>query len=119
MNEPVAVRSNSELRHSGMGIASFVMSVLFGIGAFLVFVYAGYEEITIPGGVAGNRAMAMMIGFSMMLMWALLLVGAVLGTIALFEQNRKKVFALLGLIFSLGTLILSALVIVLGLTMSH
>ncbi len=37
------------------------------------------------------------------------LVGAVLGIVALFQQNRKKVFAVLGIIFNIGFVSLGVL----------
>ena len=118
MNEPQAIQATPEPRHSGMGIASFVISVITGITTFLIFVYAGMKEMSLPGGVSEHSGVAMMIGFSMILAWMLLFVGMILGAVALFEKNRKKVFAVLGLVFNLGMLVLSALLIVIGISMS-
>ena len=119
MNEPTGFQNLPELRHSGLGIASFAMSLLFGIGTFLVFVYAGIKETSLPGGVAEHSGVAMVIGLVMILMWILLLVGAVLGVAALLEKNRKKVFAVIGLLLNGGMLLLSAALVLVGMTMAH
>ena len=115
----MTIQASPELPHSGLGIASFVISVLIGLGTFLIFVYAGIKETTLPGGVAENHSIALMIGLSMVLMWILLFIGAVLGLVALFEKNRKKVFAVIGLTCNVGMLALSALLILLGALNSH
>ena len=42
----------TELKHSGVGIASFVLSLLSGIGLFVLFGVAGYMESQSPGGMS-------------------------------------------------------------------
>lgn len=117
MNEPMPAAAMSEPRHSGLGIASFVMSVVFGIGTLLVFAYAGMKEVSTPGGIPEDSVLSMSIGLVMMLMWLLLFVGTVLGLVGLFEKNRRKVFPALGVAFNLGMLAVSVLLIVVGLMM--
>ena len=112
----MTIQALPEPSHSGLGIASFVVSMVSGLCTFLIFVYAGIKENSLPGGVAENSSVAISIGLALFLMWILQFVGTVFALVALFEKNRKKVFAVLGLIFNLGLLAISALLIVIGAT---
>ena len=40
-----------ELKHSGLGIASFIVSIAAGVCIFFTFVIAGAIEATTPGGM--------------------------------------------------------------------
>jgi hypothetical protein len=95
----------TELKQSGLGITSFAMSILMGLLLFVGFAAAVYavadaeragrmppdptKEPVLLVGVLG--VMAACLGD---------LVALILGIIALFQSNRKKVFATLGVIFS-------------------
>ena len=43
---PEAIQPAPEPRQSGLGIASFVISIVFGLGTFLIFGYAGMMEMS-------------------------------------------------------------------------
>ena len=51
-----------ELKHSGLGIASFIVSIAAGVCIFFTFVIAGAIEATTPGGMNEESATAVVIG---------------------------------------------------------
>jgi hypothetical protein len=125
MNENPTLDHNPEdqpvtpQKHSGLGIASFVIAcvaVVFIIIAFVTMVGAtsgmteGMTEEQIlseaPGLVAG-----VLIFFFVVL---LNLVGGILGIIGLFNKNRKKLFAILGTVFNLLGFVLFIIMMIAG-----
>ncbi len=97
-----------EQKHSGIGVASFVISILAGILIFIVFAVAGSLEVSTPGGIDENSTEAIMIGLAIigLLFFNVLAVG--LGIGGLLQKERKKIFAILGTVFS-SFLILSVI----------
>ncbi len=99
-----------EEKHSGLGIAAFVMSLVFGVLMLVLFVVAGVMETSTPGGVDENSPEAMLLGLLIIGCLLGLLVALALGIAGLFQRERKKVFAILGIIFSgfavFGTIVL-------------
>ena len=105
------------LKHSGVGIASFV---LFGVGFVAIvglFTYAGVLETSTQGGIDESSAVAVIIGWLAILLIGMLLVGVILGAIGLFQSNRRRIFAVLGLVFNLLVLMMTAGIIWLGMQM--
>ncbi|HJX24537.1 MAG TPA: hypothetical protein VJ252_00135 [Chthoniobacterales bacterium] len=106
--------SGSEAKkHSGIGIASFAISLGAGLGIFLVFVIAGIMETTTPGGMNEKSASAIIVGFSIIGLLFANLVAIGLGLGGLMKKGKKKLFAVLGTVFSsvitLGTIVLIAI----------
>jgi hypothetical protein len=60
----------------------------------------------------------MMIGLGVIAAMAMLVLGAILGAVALFAGTRKRLYAWLGLILNILPLLLGIGLVVLGLTMS-
>jgi len=100
----------AESKHSGLGIASFIISIIGGIGSIVVLVVAGYYETVTPGGML----VAMIVGVFLFAIF-LLLVGTGLGIAGLFQKDNKRIFAILGTILNSAFLILVIAVVVLGL----
>ena len=88
---------NKNLKHSGYGIASFVISLVNGflICCFLIFVtVVGFDPPTLVG--------ALIMGFVILIFIVLFvglipLVGLVLGLVGLRQQNFRKQFCKLGI----------------------
>lgn len=113
------------LKHSGPGIASFIIgliSILLAIVGFAVTL-VGLAEYSTEGGVivmpgpdevAGN--IPLVIG-SMIFILSLLLsvVGVVLGIVGCVIRNRRRVFAILGLVFNAILLAGTSALFVIGL----
>ena len=104
--QPVSVQADYQqyapvkLQHSGLGIASFIISIAAGIGMFILVAAAGIMETVMPGGVDEESAVAAVLG--------LLVIGSImvqmgalaLGISGLFQKDKYKVFAVLGVVFS-------------------
>jgi len=106
---PPPEESRPAMKHSGPGIASFILGLL-GIlsaivGLLVIFVtladYATPNGLNIPDSeeLAANAAVA--VGALLYLLSLLLsLVGIVLGIVGCVIRNRRRIFAVLGLVFS-------------------
>lgn len=103
-----------EKKHSGIGIASFVLSLIAGVGIFVLFIVAGFIEATTPGGMHEESVEAIMIGLGIIFLFLLELVAIGLGIGAMFSSTRKKLFGILGLSFSAGVALLALGIMVLG-----
>lgn len=97
-----------EQKHSGIGIASFVISILAGILIFIVLGIAGSLEASTPGGMDENSTEAVMVGLAIIGLLFLNVLSVGLGIGGLLQKERKKIFAILGTVFS-SFLILSVI----------
>lgn len=103
-------------KNSGLGIASFITSVVSGVLIFVTIVVAGVLQVTTPGGVDENSAANIIIGLFIIGFLFAALVAIGLGIGGLFQKERKKIFSILGIIFSSVTLLCTVFVIIIGLT---
>lgn len=106
-----------ERKHSGLGIASFITSIVSGILIFLDIVIAGVMEATTPGGVDEASAGAIIVGLFLFAFLGAAFVGLGLGIGGLLQKERKKIFAILGTVFSVISLLATIFIIILGLAM--
>lgn len=105
-------------KHSGLGIASFVIGLTCAVLTLLVFGIAGYVELTTPGGMQETDVAAMLVGLFMFFIWFCQLVGIGLGLAGCFERERRRLYAILGLAFNGGMLLFSLVLVLIGLGMS-
>ncbi|MBO2680520.1 hypothetical protein I6M56_16940 [Shewanella algae] len=106
-----------QLKHSGLGIASFATSIFSGIALFITFIVAGALEATTPGGLDENSMEAILVGLMIIFMMLVSLVSLGLGIGGLVQKDRQKIFAILGTTFS-GLIILGTVgLIALGMSM--
>jgi hypothetical protein len=103
-----------EPKHSGLGIASTVLSVLIGIAIFALVVIAGVLHTTTPGGLTETSPAAIIVGLGIIGGIILDIVALGLGIAGLTQQNRQKIFPILGTLFSSLTLLGTIGLIVLG-----
>jgi hypothetical protein len=106
-----------EQQHSKLGIASFILSIISIICIFILLIVAGTIEVSTPGGMDENSAAAAAIGMFYFLFTGFSIVGIGLGIAGLFAKDKKKIFAILGLIFSAAVLLIAISVMVVGLSM--
>jgi hypothetical protein len=106
-----------ELRHSGLGIASFITSIIAALCLFAVFGVAGYLELSTPGGMSEDSPVAISIGLLLFLFLGVAFIGLCLGIAGLIEKRRRRVLAGLGTLFSAFTLVSAIALVLLGLTM--
>ncbi len=103
-----------ELKHSGMGIASFIISIVGSVSMFVLFVLAGVMATSRPGGMDESSAQAVVLGLLIIGMLFVNLVALGLGMAGLFQKERKKVFVILGTIFSGITVVLTVVLLIIG-----
>ena len=103
-----------ELKHSGVGIAAFIISLVMGFITFIVVVVAGILETSSPGGMDENSVEAAVVGLLIIGCILVQLVALGLGIAGLVQKNRKKLFAILGTVFSGMTLLGVVLLMVIG-----
>lgn len=112
----------SKLKHSGVGIASFIIAILAIVSSILSLVLiisgvagaitnSGIDLNTLSDPEAVNNLLLgdeLSAGMTSLIIGSLLIffsigiafVGTILGLISVFQKNRKKVFGILGLIFN-------------------
>jgi len=103
-----------ELKHSGLGIASFTISITCSLLLFVLFIVAGVMELSTPGGIDEESAQAIILGMGIIFCVMGELVAMGLGIAAVCQNERKKIFGILGLSFSAAMALITLLIIVLG-----
>jgi hypothetical protein len=116
--ERLYVEDDRGLKHSGLGIASFIIAIVLGVFEFLFIVVAGIVETTNSGGIEAKPTIAIVVGMSILLGVGLSLVGIGLGIAGLIQKNRKKVFTILGLVFNIAVIIMVLGIVVIGIIVS-
>jgi len=106
-----------EQRHSGLGIASFITAIASAVLMFLLIVVAGALEASTPGGMDEESAAAMLVGLFLILFMLTSVVALALGIAGLFQRDRKRVFPILGTVFSSFTVLGTILLVMVGLAM--
>lgn len=106
-----------EVKHSGVGIASFVTSIVAGVLIFLLVIIAGVLEVSTPGGMDEESIAAVLIGLFLFAFLGAELVALGLGIGGLLQKDRKKIFAILGVVFSATALLITLFILFLGLAM--
>ena len=104
-------------KHSGLGITSFIFSIVAAILIFLIFIIAGVMEVSTPGGIDEKSAAAVIVGLFIFAFLFLCLVALGLGIAGLMQKDRKKLYATLGTIFSTVTLVGTVSLIMIGMAM--
>jgi|WetSurMetagenome_2_1015567.scaffolds.fasta_scaffold233168_2 hypothetical protein len=90
-----------EKPNSGLGVASFVISLAVAFLALLLFVILVFVELSNPGVVSGKDSPATLALGSVFVLLAFAdLVALGLGIGGACQKNRKTTLAILGIIFS-------------------
>ena len=100
--------------HSGMGIAAFITAVCGAVLMLGLVVIAGIIETTTPGGMEETSISAILVGLGLMLTALMQLVAFGLGVAGALQADRRRVFAVLGLVFSIGSMLGVVLLMVIG-----
>jgi hypothetical protein len=101
-------------KHSGCGIASFVIAMTTGVLDLLLFVLMVIDEVVSQGTTERSSVMLCIFATVIMAGGFANIVGVVLGITGLCQKNRKKLFAILGLVFNLAAIVMFGVLIVLG-----
>jgi hypothetical protein len=110
-------RPISRPRHSGLGVASFILSLVSGVALVASILIAGIIGLNHDPAAPQDRSELMVIGFAVIGAAALALVGAALGLAGILQTDRKLVFAVLGLIFNVLIILAFCGVLGVGLAM--
>ncbi|WP_339223537.1 hypothetical protein [Paenibacillus sp. FSL H8-0332] len=104
-----------DYKHSGPGIASFVIALLTLICYAITFVYVGSQASSLMNEhnklIADASETIMYLGLSVLILVAVNVIGAVTGIIGLTLRKRRKVFAVIGTIINAGFLLLFMLLL--------
>jgi hypothetical protein len=87
-------------KQSGLGIASFALSLLAGVELFACVGLATYFAASLQGEFDEESPQAIMVGLGIMGGLGLAVIGLGLGLAGAVQSNRNKIFAILGLIFN-------------------
>ena len=104
-------------KHSGLGIASCALSMVSGFLMAVLVVVAAVIESSTPGGMDEESVTAVVIGLGMFGLLGAAILAFCLGIAGVFQKERKKIFAILGLIFSAVSFLGLSLLILIGLLM--
>lgn len=105
------------LKHSGLGVSSFIIGLIASIGLLITIIMATVAEASTYGGLDPNSSQAAIIGLTMMLFLALALVAIGLGIAALVQKDFKKLLPILGLTFSSVMVLIIIILMVIGLSL--
>jgi len=101
-----------EQKHSGIGIASFITSIVVGILIFFVIVVSGVMAVSMP-----SEGLFVVVGLFVIALLIADIVALGLGIGGLCQKDRKKIFAILGTVFSSITVVGTIFLTILGNTM--
>ncbi len=102
-----------EEKHSRLGIASFALSLIVGFLLLAVFVTAGILSQRY-GTRGGQYPGAAAVGVAAILLFGADLVAITLGIVSVCQRERKRLFGVLGLVFSSLTLLLAGGLMLVG-----
>jgi len=104
--------------HSWLGIVSFIGSLISGGGVFVTFIVAGVLAANDPAVMEDDTSpAAIIVGLGIMGFAACSFITFGLGLGCMFQANHKKIFGILGMIFS-GLIILGTVaLLIVGLAM--
>ncbi len=103
------------LKHSGLGIASFLVGLVAGLLEVTCLVIIGILQATNPRLIDDSTSLLLLIGFAILSGVPLGLLGIGLGFAGLC-QRRKKLFAVMGVVISSLVVAGVAAMLVLGMT---
>jgi len=115
--QPYQSQEETSQKHSGYGIASFVIALISGlltIGFCVFAIWIGDQSTSFTGSLGiGELAVFGLCGTSMLLN----LVGVGLGIVGVVQKDVNKVFGILGLVFNGLILLAYAGFVILGLVL--
>jgi hypothetical protein len=106
--------SPAPARHSGLGIASFVIGLVAAVVVFLALLAAGVLSIAHGGAIDQRAPAVILVGLVMVLFLLIAFIGIVLGLIGVLQARRRKLFAGLGLGINAAVVIGTLALIMLG-----
>lgn len=106
-------------KHSGLGIASFIISIISGLLELVCVIIAGVMQSKTPGGIDETSIGASLVGLGIIGGVLLAFIGFALGVAGLFQKGRNIIFTILGIIGNLSTAFIIIILMLIGLTMKR
>ena len=103
-------------KHSGVGFASYVTSIVASAGILFFYAVSAYMHVAAGGKVDEGASGAMIVGLCTTLFFVMLLISFGFGVAGLLQKNKKKTFALLGTFFSSVVFLITFIIVVIGVT---
>ena len=88
-------------KHSGVGIGSFVISILNGVLMLILIILA---TVMVEDGVSEDDAEMQVVGIFFLGSMLLAVIGGVLGIITCFQKDKKKALGIIGLVLNVLTI---------------
>lgn len=104
-------------RHGGLGIASFILTLLCLV--VMVMMIAVLGAMHNQGRATGSEPLTQILGLGMILAAVVDLIGIGLGIAGAFDRTSKKAFPVLGLILGIAILVLTGALMLIGLYAKH
>lgn len=101
-------------KHSAIGIASFITSLTFFLLMFVSVAAADILATVMPAGIGEQATAAIMLGLSL----TGALVALRLGVGGISQEADRKIFAVLGVVLSTGTILGIGLIMAVGFSAS-
>ncbi|MFA5423491.1 MAG: hypothetical protein WC374_06490 [Phycisphaerae bacterium] len=101
-------------KHSGLGIASFVLAIVAFLIMFVLVVMAGVMTTVAGGRMDEQSPQAVVVGCSMILTAMLYILGIGLAIGGLCQRNRYKIFSILGLVLNIVFILGIAMLMLIG-----
>lgn len=87
-------------RHSGMGVASFATSVVAGLLIIVCYIAIISKTVASGGTLDKHSSFAIISGMIIMALLMCDMIALGLGIAGIIEKNRKRIYAILGIIIS-------------------
>lgn len=117
--ENQAVTEKPKVKHSGLGLASFIISMVDVIIFVSVMIIGSMMASKSPMGLDETSPLLLTLGMLIIFSLILCLVGIGLGIAGIVKKNRKKLFAVLGLVFNVAFLLGIIILLVVGLSLGN
>ncbi len=110
MVDPTLYSDDKEkLKHSGFGIASFVISIVTVFMIWGCLIYGVYLEEAMPQ-LSEDAPIILALAYSAILGSILCVFGTILGICSIFHKNRRRIFTVLGLCINLTSIVFIILI---------
>jgi hypothetical protein len=97
-------------RHSGLGVASFVLALVCAVGITGAFLLLAFHHLLGLDTVGDDELLLALAGLSILPLGLLEFIALAIGMVAMVEPNRRTEFGLMGIILSIvGYLCLGAI----------
>ncbi|MEM6883782.1 MAG: hypothetical protein AAF571_02030 [Verrucomicrobiota bacterium] len=112
--EPQESLSPTNPKHSALGIASCILSILSGIYIVSLILIAGVIGVSTGGELREDSPVALLIGLFFLAWFFIQFFAFGLGIAAIFQPNTKKIFSIIGLCITVCLTLIAIGIFLLG-----